>query len=90
MHTGMMWLDTDKTKSLSLKVQGGIDYYVKKYGRTPDLVLVHPSMFGSDERQLEVNNITVRPYRPVLPGHDSQGLACRPGCLRHHQRRQCD
>ena len=38
----------------------------------PDLCLVHPSMLdaeGRNQRQLEVNKLTVRPYRPVLPGH---------------------
>jgi hypothetical protein len=69
MHTGMMWLSTDKTKSLSMKVQEGVDYYEKKYGRLPTLVLVHPSLMETDQRQIEVNKITVRGYRPVLPGH---------------------
>jgi hypothetical protein len=46
-----------------------VDYYNKKYGRSPDLCLVHPSMLETNQRQLEINKLTVRPYRPVLPGH---------------------
>ena len=69
MHTGMLWFDNSQT-ALNIKIQKAVDYYHKKYGRTPDLCLVHPSMLDAQERkQIEVNKLTVRPYRPVLPGH---------------------
>ena len=71
MHTGMLWFDNSQT-ALTVKIQKAVDYYHKKYGRSPDLCLVHPSMLGDSERnqrQLEINKLTVRPYRPVLPGH---------------------
>lgn len=71
MHTGMLWFDNSQT-ALNVKIQKAVEYYHKKYGRTPDLCLVHPSMLDAQERsqrQLEINKLTVRPYRPVLPGH---------------------
>jgi len=77
MHTGMLWFDNSQVQ-LNIKIQKAVDYYHKKYGRTPDLCLVHPSMLEKDQSQLEtlapgasagVNKLTVRPYRPVLPGH---------------------
>ena len=69
MHTGMLWFDNSQT-ALTIKIQKAVDYYHKKYGRTPDLCLVHPSMLDAqNQRQLEINKLTVRPYRPVLPGH---------------------
>ena len=71
MHTGMLWFDNSQT-ALNIKIQKAVDYYHKKYGRTPDLCLVHPSMLDTQEknqRTVEVNKLTVRPYRPVLPGH---------------------
>ena len=71
MHTGMLWFDNSQT-ALTVKIQKAVDYYHKKYGRSPDLCLVHPSMLDSAERnqrQVEINKLTVRPYRPVLPGH---------------------
>jgi hypothetical protein len=80
----MLWFDNSQT-ALNIKIQKAVDYYHKKYGRTPDLCLVHPSMLDAhatpsngSQRQLEalapasgtsVNKLTVRPYRPVLPGH---------------------
>lgn len=69
MHTGMLWFDNSQT-ALNIKIQKAVDYYHKKYGRTPDLCLVHPSMLDAqNQRQFELNKLTVRPYRPVLPGH---------------------
>ena len=71
MHTGMLWFDNSQT-ALTVKIQKAVEYYHKKYGRTPDLCLVHPSMLDEDQRgkrQIEVCKLTVRPYRPVLPGH---------------------
>ena len=71
MHTGMLWFDNSQT-ALTVKIQKAVDYYHKKYGRTPDLCLVHPSMLDAQEknqRTVEINKLTVRPYRPVLPGH---------------------
>ncbi|HSL47404.1 MAG TPA: hypothetical protein VK897_28450, partial [Anaerolineales bacterium] len=68
MHTGMLWFDNSQT-ALTVKIQKAVEYYHKKYGRNPDLCLVHPSMLETNQRQLEVNKLTVRPYRPVLPGH---------------------
>ena len=68
MHTGMLWFD-NSTTTLNVKIQKAMDYYHKKYGRTPDLCLVHPSMLDTNQKQTEINKLTVRPYRPVLPGH---------------------
>ena len=66
MHTGMLWFDNSQTE-LDTKIQKAVDYYHKKYGRTPDLCLVHPNMLK--DTVLNEEKITVRPYRPVLPGH---------------------
>jgi hypothetical protein len=66
MHTGMLWFD-DSQITLNMKIQKAMEYYHKKYGRVPDLCLVHPNMLK--DTKLEEEKITVRPYRPVLPGH---------------------
>lgn len=71
MNSGLLWFDNSQT-SLVVKIQKAADYYFQKYGRQPDLVLVHPSMFSEEERkqrQFEMGKIAVRAYRPVLPGH---------------------
>lgn len=66
MHTGMLWFDDSQTE-LDIKIEKAVDYYHKKYGRTPNLCLVHPNMLG--EKTPSNEKITVRSYRPVLPGH---------------------
>jgi len=66
MHTGMLWFDDSQT-ALDVKIQKAADYYHKKYGRIPNLCLIHPNMLGDEKFKEE--KITVRPYRPVLPGH---------------------
>ncbi|MEP7137299.1 MAG: hypothetical protein ABI904_20415 [Chloroflexota bacterium] len=66
MHTGMLWFDDSQT-TLLMKIQKATAYYHKKYGRIPDLCLVHPNMLK--DTKLDEDGITVRPYRPVLPGH---------------------
>ena len=70
MHTGMLWFDNSQT-DLTIKIQKAVDYYEKKYGRKPDLCLLHPSMLDAshNQRSLEIGSLTVRPYRPVLPGY---------------------
>lgn len=66
MHTGMLWFD-DTQSTLDTKIKKAVEYYKKKYGRAPDLCLVHPNMLK--DTVLESEKVTVRAYRPVLPGH---------------------
>lgn len=76
MHTGMLWFDNSQ-KPLETKIKNAMDYYQKKYGRVPDLCLVHPSMMKDDMRikaTFMIDKLTVRPYRPVLPGHIWVGI----------------
>jgi hypothetical protein len=71
MNTGMLWFDNDPKTALTAKIERAADYYRHKYGRDPNLCLVHPSMVpqGEMKEHPKRNKITVRPYRPVLPGH---------------------
>ena len=69
MNTGMLWYDNDPRTALKVKIERAASYYRQKYGSIPDLCLVHPSMLEKEQATLEVNKLTVRPYRPVLPGH---------------------
>lgn len=75
MHTGMLWFD-DTQSTLTAKIQRAADYYFKKYGRKPEICLVHPNMLK--DQKLELTGITIRPYRPVLPGHLWIGIEEKP------------
>jgi hypothetical protein len=67
----MLWFDNSQT-ALAVKIQKAAEYYEKKYGRKPDLCLIHPVMF--DDPKMEIEGLEVRPYRPVLPGHVWVGM----------------
>jgi hypothetical protein len=67
MNTGMLWYDNDPKTALSVKIEKAVDYYRHKYGRDPNLCLIHPTALDVEKSENEI--ITVRPYRPVLPGH---------------------
>ena len=74
MHTGMLWFDNSKS-TFEVKLQKAVDYYVKKYGRKPDLCLIHPATVDNPNfKQAEICGLTVRAYRPVLPGHIWVGI----------------
>ncbi len=67
MHTGMLWFDNNPKVALKDKIEKAIAYYRKKYNHEPNLCLIHPSMM--DHGELDFDEMTVRAYRPVLPGH---------------------
>ena len=75
MNTGMLWFDNDPKTALSAKIERAVEYYRHKYGRDPNLCLIHPTMLenpaneGGAGEKPTIGKITVRPYRPVLPGH---------------------
>lgn len=75
MNAGMLWFDNDPKTTLTVKIARAADYYRHKYGREPNVCLIHPSMMekensGTGKPALsEAEGVTVRPYRPVLPGH---------------------
>ena len=67
MNTGMLWFDNDPKTALAAKIERAVDYYRQKYGRDPNLCLIHPTAWEKENPQ--TGKIVVRPYRPVLPGH---------------------
>lgn len=67
MKTGMLWFDNDPKTALDQKVQQAADYFRKKYGQTPNLCLVHPSMLAENEHVS--GPVTISAWKTVAPGH---------------------
>jgi len=44
MNIGMLWFDNDPKANLDAKIERAATYYQKKYGRSPTLCFIHPSM----------------------------------------------
>jgi len=75
MNAGMLWFDNDPKTALTAKIERAVDYYRHKYGRDPNLCLIHPKALEKEQPTTGkpalsgVEGVMVRPYRPVLPGH---------------------
>jgi hypothetical protein len=67
MNIGMLWFDNDKKSDLATKIQRAADYYHMKYGKAPNLCLVHPRTLGNSS--MTGASIEVRTTRSVLPNH---------------------
>ncbi len=71
MKVGMMWLDTDKKRTLDDKIRRAADFYADKYGCPPELCLVNKSALDEEK---EVDHVIVQPAKNVLPGHFWLGM----------------
>jgi len=75
MHIGMLWFDDNPSLSLNKKIEKAVVYYRQKYRHEPNLCLINPAMIESSKSKAEttdvdnIEGLTIRPYRPVLPGH---------------------
>ena len=47
MNLGMLWFDNDPKATLDVKVERAAAYYRHKYGKTPTLCFVHPTMLSA-------------------------------------------
>jgi hypothetical protein len=61
MTMGMMWLEQDSKKTLEQIVKEGVEYYQKKYKKTPKYCYV-----SSSYSEQEVENIIIKPYISIL------------------------
>ncbi len=66
MEIGMLWYDNSPT-ALNDRVKQAAGYYSEKYGRKPNLCLVHPDMLQGDEER--ANGVVIRKGKGVMPGH---------------------
>ena len=87
MKTGLLWFDDDPRKQLEEKVQRAATHYERKYGQSPTLCFVHPSVLsdgkqnnGNGKRAKKngvnkVGGVEIRSGRSVLPNHFWLGIA---------------
>jgi hypothetical protein len=86
MNIGMLWFDNDPKAELNTKIERAASYYRTKYGKTPTLCFVHPSMLPStaasaassasiNETSLRSGDVEVRSTKSVLPNHFWIGIS---------------
>lgn len=78
MKTGMLWFDNDPNRNLEEKLRRAVTRYLVKYGSSPNVCYVHPSMLIG--QQPAVAGMVVRGTNMVLPdhfwlGHDETEMA---------------
>ena len=83
MDVGMLWFDNDNGVDLATKLERAAKYYRKKYGQTPNLCFVNPSMIptngkngssGNKNDTYKTGNIEVRESKSMLPNHFWLGI----------------
>jgi hypothetical protein len=67
MNIGMLWYDNDNKADLASKIQKAVNYYHLKYGKEPNLCLVHPRTLGNNS--WKSTRLEIRTTRSVLPNH---------------------
>ena len=67
MKVGMLWFDDDGSRTVEDRISRAAKHYVSKYGSTPTLCYVHPSML--DGNRLDANGVEVRTANSILPHH---------------------
>lgn len=72
----MLWESHDPKQSLEQKVCQAGEYFYKKYNKTPDTCLVHPSTLSEKEVDVECSFgiIRVLPHPAITPFHYWVGL----------------
>ncbi len=51
MNIGMLWFDNDPKAEINAKIERAAIYYRNKYGKTPNLCFVHPSMVPAEAEE---------------------------------------
>jgi hypothetical protein len=78
MNVGMLWFDNDPKTDVADKVERAATYYQQKYGQTPTVCFVHPSMLPGQGVKIDVTgfprskgptSVEIRPHRSVAPNH---------------------
>lgn len=66
MNIGMLWRDDDHKRTLEEKVTRAAAYYREKYGQIPNMCFVNSASLADE---IQVEQVTVRPLRTILPQH---------------------
>jgi hypothetical protein len=80
MDIGMLWFDNDNNVDLNVKVERAAIYYEKKYGQSPNLCFVHPSMLTKNGEKTkkrakqQTAGVELRTSQSLLPNHFWLGI----------------
>lgn len=69
MNKGLLWYDNDPKTGLAEKIGKAAAHYVQKFGRSPNLVHVNPTM-----EDCQVEGVTIVKDAYTLPNHLWMGV----------------
>ena len=84
MDIGMLWFDDDAKRSLNDKVARAVEHYKTKYGATPTVCFVKPSMLTAERAPEVAGGVQLRPARMVLVNHFWIGVGEAAQSETHH------
>lgn len=67
MDRGDLVFIDDTGKDLEVKIVWAVENYRRKYGRQPNVVMVHPSLLKGERKQ--VGSLRLEPRRTMLPSY---------------------
>lgn len=76
MREGMLWFDNSEQRELPAKIERAAQYYTSKYGISPTLCFLHPTMLLNGPAAIE--GMEIRATNSVLPNHFWIGTAADP------------
>lgn len=70
-NSGLLWFDDNPYRGISEKVRRAVARYQQKYGHSPRVCFVHPSLLGPNgrARPMRVGEVEVQPSHEMLPDH---------------------
>ena len=86
MDIGMLWFDNDPKTDIVDKIIRAAAYYHRKYGKTPDLCFIHPTMIpvangDSGLPREKLANVEVRASKSIRPNYFWIGVNEKAGDL---------
>jgi hypothetical protein len=77
MEWGLLWYDDDPKRDLAEKVSRAAERYRRKFGESPNVCYVHPSLLDGEQPQI-VGEIRVLPRRNTSPNYFWIGIEKGP------------
>jgi hypothetical protein len=77
MDIGMLWFDNDPKVGLEVKIERAVNYYRDKYGQSPNICFVHPTMINGSPNRM--NSVDIKANKSVRPNHFWLGVNSKPG-----------
>jgi len=68
MNVGMLWLDSNSRLDIAQRIQSAAAYYRKKYGKKPNVCVVHPAILDESMPSV-IGSMEIRSDICILKQH---------------------